>query len=118
MKVNILGTEYEIIVKAYDEEKSFKERGIDGFCDFYTKIIVICDFNTNDKWKDETQEARDIVQKETLRHEIVHAFLAESGLAYNAFVPQHSWAINEEMVDWIALQLPKIHKACEEAGCL
>lgn len=118
MKVNILGTEYEIIVKAYDEEKSFKERGIDGYCDYYSKVIVVCDLNTNDKWNDETQETRDICMRLTTRHEIVHAFLAESGLTFNAFVPQQSWAVNEEMVDWIALQLPKIHKACEEAGCL
>ena len=118
MKVNILGTEYEIIVKAYDEEKSFKEREIDGWCDFYSKKIFICDLNTNENWNDETQETRDICQKQALRHEIVHAFLAESGLTSNTFIPKGSWALNEEMVDWIALQLPKIHKACEEAGCL
>lgn len=118
MKVNILGTEYEIIKKAYNEEKCFEEKGIDGFCDFYSKIIVVCDLNTDDKWSDETQKTRDVSMQQTLRHEIIHAFLSESGLTSNTFIPQHSWAINEEMVDWIALQLPKIHKACEEAGCL
>lgn len=118
MKVNVLGTEYEIIVKAYDEEKSFKERGIDGYCDFYSKIIVICDLKTDEHWNDETQETRDISMKQSLRHEIVHAFLAESGLTSNAFIPQHSWAINEEMVDWIALQGTKIYQAWKESDAI
>ena len=48
-----------------------------------------------------------------LRHEIVHAFLYESGLDVSS-----EWARNEEIVDWIALQTPKLQKAFEEAGCL
>ena len=47
----------------------------------------------------------------------MHAFLNESGLIDNAFY-DGSWATNEEMVDWIALQMPKIVKACEEVGAL
>ena len=75
MKVNILGTEYTILIKKYDEE-------------------------------------------ETLRHEIVHAFLNESGLMDSTFAYDGGWSKNEEMVDWLAIQIPKIHKVFEEAGCL
>ena len=39
-----------------------------------------------------------IVGKKVIRHELVHAFLFESGLSVN------SWADNEEIVDWIAIQ--------------
>lgn len=43
------------------------------------------------------------------RHEIIHAFLEESGLADNS-----EWARNEEMIDWFAIQLPKIANVCEK----
>ena len=43
MKVNILGTEYTVLVKKYDEEEAFERRSIDGYCDGYTKeIVAIC----------------------------------------------------------------------------
>lgn len=57
-------------------------------------------------------------QKETLRHEIVHAFFNESGLADSSSTVEGAWAKNEEMVDWIALQGPKLCAAWKEAGCL
>ena len=38
------------------------------------------------------------------RHEIIHAFLYESGLASSC-----DWAC-EEMVDWLAIQAPKLFK--------
>ena len=44
---------------------------------------------------------------------VPHVFLFECGLAENS-----PWAQNEELVDWIAIQGPKIHKAWEEAGAL
>lgn len=50
------------------------------------------------------------LQRKTLRHEIVHAFLAESGLFNNTYNVEVGWAMNEEMVDWFAIQSPKIFK--------
>ena len=47
-----------------------------------------------------------------LRHEIVHAFLIESGMF------QASWGGNEDIVDWIALQIPKMVDAMKSVGCL
>ncbi len=44
---------------------------------------------------------------QTLRHEILHAYLFESGLDWSSRDIE-SWATNEEMIDWIALQFPKI----------
>lgn len=52
-----------------------------------------------------------------LRHEIIHAFLFESGLDGSS-MPSESWAINEEMVDWFASQHEKIHEAFRVAGAL
>ena len=55
--------------------------------------------------------------KQTLRHEIVHAFLGESGLSNNSNSID-AWARNEEVVDWFAIQGPKIYKAWQEAGAV
>ena len=42
-----------------------------------------------------------------LVHELVHAFLYESGLSINSLSPS-GWASNEEMTDWMAIQGPKL----------
>ena len=45
-KVNILGTDYEIVVKKYGDDEAFERRSIDGDCDHLLKQIVICDMTT------------------------------------------------------------------------
>lgn len=118
MRVNILGTEYDIIKKKYTEDESFDRRSIAGYCDGYSKRIVVCDMNTYKGWEHEEADTIAEAEKETLRHEIIHAFFNESGLQDSSFVYEGAWAKNEEMVDWLAIQIPKIHKAYQEAGCL
>lgn len=116
--VNILGTDYKITLKRYDEDEAFARRSIDGYCDGYLKEIVVCDMNTNPNWKKEPKKAIDVCQKEILRHEIVHGFLNESGLCDSAFTYNGAWSRCEEMVDWIALQGEKIYRAWIEAECI
>lgn len=58
---------------------------------------------------------REELIKKTLRHEIIHAFLFESGLGYDS-CPSESWAANEEMVDFFAHQSHKIFKTFEKLG--
>lgn len=116
--VNILGTPYKIIVKKYDEDESFDRRSIDGYCDSYKKEIVVCDMTTYKGWENEPKETCDQCQKQTIRHEIVHAFFAESGLTESSNSIDGPWAKNEEMVDWIAWQGEKIYRAWQDAGCL
>lgn len=65
-----------------------------------------------------TEEVRKSMEACTLRHEVIHAFLNESGLQWNSFAPENAWAKNEEMVDWIAIQAPKIFKVYQELGCV
>lgn len=117
MQVSILGTPYEIIVKEYGEEESFERRNITGFCDGYAKEIVICDAATFKGYEHESAETLIPYQACSLRHEIVYAFLFESGLAQNS-VETDAWATNEEMVDWFARQGPKIYAAWQEAVAL
>ena len=55
--------------------------------------------------------------KNTLRHEILHAYLEESGLSANSNSTV-TWAQNEEMVEWFSIQAPKIYMTYMEVGCL
>ena len=41
--VNILGTEYSIIVRKYDEDKTFKRYDANGYCSCSDHEIVLCD---------------------------------------------------------------------------
>lgn len=116
--VKILGTEYHIKKKSYKEELVFERRGIDGYCDSFIHEIAYCDLDTDDKWQYETEETKRECEKQTVRHEIVHAFLHESGLRESSHGIEHGWASDEEIVDWMGNQIPKIYKAFEEAGAL
>ncbi len=112
--VNVLGTKYEIVRLPIDEF----EGDYGGFCDPDLKRIEVLKLETVDEWKNDTKEKIAKREKLILRHEIVHAFLNESGIRDNAGHLDISWAKNEEMVDWIAIQGEKIHNAWREAGAL
>lgn len=116
--VSVLGTPYALEVKKRDDEPLFCDEGFAGYCDCHTKRIVLCDLKSHKDFKCDPEEKLLIIMKATLRHEIVHAFLDESGLQDNANAYDIAWAKNEEMVDWIALQGPKIYRAWKEAGAL
>lgn len=118
MKIDILGTEYDLSMYAYTEKSIFKDKSIDGYCDSIRKEIVICDMKTHPVFENEPVGYCNEIEKQTMRHEIVHAFFNESGLQECGLQYSGSWAKNEEMVDWIALQAPKLLKAFKEADAL
>lgn len=108
MKVKILGTEYEVIKDA--EEKDYPQlKKCDGFTDFSIKRIVVANFDKDESSVDDI----DWYKKKVLRHELVHAFIHESGLAENC-----DWARNEELTDWIAIQFEKILGVFIELQCI
>lgn len=114
MKVNILGTEYSIEYKTAEQVAEDMEAGrgeYDGYCSPYSKTIVIARQSSADA------TANRKIEQRVLRHEIIHAFLHESGLFENS-LPVDAWAMNEEMVDWMTLQFPKMLKAFEEVGAI
>lgn len=116
--VNILGTEYRIEVRKRSEDEFMRERNCDAYCSHFGKFIVIADLTEKEFFSDYEQIEIDEYRRQLLRHEIVHAFLNESGLSASASTPAGSWAKHEEMVDWIAIQFPKIMKAFQEVGAL
>ena len=101
MKVNVLGTVYKIkYIPSLD--------GRGGETDFYTKEIRISEQEAvpaaykTDNLKE--------MQRHVLRHELIHAFLFESGMDQSS-AAHEAWAVNEEMIDWMAIQMPKIMAA-------
>lgn len=108
MEAVILGTAYKVEKKKYSEEPYFEENNVCGYCDAIEKSIVYIDMQTWPGWEKEPEKKCIAAEKETLRHEVIHAFLNESGLCENSGIIGIGWAKNEEMVDWIALQFPKI----------
>lgn len=115
--LNILGTEYHIERKKYDEDLKFKEYSAAGYCNGFLKTIVLCDMSTFPNWDKEDTATIQKQEAHIYRHEIVHAYLNESGLADNSNDVE-SWARSEEIVDWIALQGQKIYNTWKEAGCI
>lgn len=103
--INILGTGYHIEYKTMTEDSNLKEA--DGYCDYTSKHIVIRAKN------DSKVENFEWLQRKALRHEIVHAFLAESGLQAN-FQHPDEFGHDETMVDWFAAQFPKISAVFDE----
>lgn len=114
-KVGILGIEYDIyFVDEFPEYLKEVGEGAGGLCNRHDRNIFIKRCND----KDMTEYGRERCEKDTLRHEIIHAYLSESGLSANASHCYTSWAENEEMVDWFAIQCPKIFETFQEVGCL
>lgn len=116
MTVSVLGTEYTIkldVDPAADNGLTNRY----GYCARISKQIVLADLKKVDGWKNETRKTIAAQNKISLRHEIIHAFLNESRLQESSSGISE-WAENEEMVDWIALQFPKILKAFKEAKAI
>lgn len=117
-KVNILGTEYRIEIHKVSEDSFMEEKGLAGYCEEENKLIVVADMSEEKYFVGMDEKAQETYRKKTLRHEIMHAFLNESGLSDDSNRFDGAWAKNEEMVDWFAIQSPKIFKVFEKLGIL
>lgn len=112
--VSVLGTTYRVsLVNKLDGDGN-----LGGFCDADLHQIKLLDLSKVEGWSKEPVMKIKAREKEIFRHEIVHAFFDESGLKFNTTNLDQRWADNEEMVDWFAIQGPKIMRAWREAGCL
>ncbi len=109
-KVNILGTEYTILFDVPEEDMP---ECSSGCMDQSIKTIKI------GKMELDRNSLQDLeaYKKKVLRHEIVHAFLYESGMWEHSGSAE-AWGADETITDWIAIQSPKLFKAFEEADCL
>ena len=87
--VNVLGVDYKVFISTPEETPILQK--CDGYIIPEVKHIYLDSKNKKHH------------QQHVLTHEIVHAFLYESGLDVE------TWANNEEIVDWISLQLYKMY---------
>lgn len=106
MKINILGTEYDFVITTDRVDSGLCE--VDGYCDFFKKHIAI-ESEYSENLPGCTKDI-DGLQRKVKRHELVHAFFFESGL--------REWAENEQLVDWVAVQFPKMLAAFQEVDAL
>lgn len=109
MEINILGNEWSITFENPQTNKFLKEN--DGYADASSKSIVIANERENSDFDDFKS-----YQKKVMRHEIIHAFMYESGIGCNYVHPRYGH--DETMVDWLAIQFSKIKEAFEKVGCL
>lgn len=115
-KINILGTAYTIEYKEYEEDTKFKDNGWAAYICEQSKKIVIGKMSTFPDNQEESEYVCQEAEKGNLRHELIHAFLSESGLSSNSSQFEGPWALNEEMVDWFAMQSIKIFDVFEKLG--
>ncbi|MCC0752617.1 hypothetical protein KGF47_18015 [Clostridioides sp. ZZV13-5731] len=108
MDVDILGTKYTIVKDCIEEKEPLMGK-YDGFMDDTVNKIMIAKMERSV----ESLEDLNFYEKQVLRHEVIHAFLSESGLKSNS-----DWARNEEMVDYFAIQFPKMLKVFIELDAL
>lgn len=115
MKVNVLGVPYELDFLEQSADPFLEEA--DGYCDHSTKRLVIRSYSKAEREEPMSLGDLDAYMKKCARHEITHVFLYESGLSINGNATD-AWPCNEEMVDWIAIQGPKLYNAWKEANVL
>lgn len=105
--ITVLGTDIQVLFRKEADDPQLEDMG--GYYDSSRNLIVV---KIPEKDKNSLGNLENW-QRKTLRHEIIHAFLYESGLDWSASTTE-SWATNEEMVDWFAIQAPKIFKVFRE----
>lgn len=110
--VMVLGQEYVIYMNVPSEEDYVLE-SCAGYCDKTERRIVIGKLSSACNLANPMQYIKYI-----LRHEIIHAFLFESGIGGDT-----TWDIDgeehpEHMVEWIGMQFPKLLKAFQEVDAL
>lgn len=102
--VRILGTPWRICIGQNDIDKRLCD--CDGFTDKTSKLMMIDDCRHKSNFDEPMLYIRKVV-----RHEIIHAFMLESGL--DECLMHEEMGEEEQMVDWFAYQYPKIRDVIE-----
>lgn len=110
--VSVLGTEYRVFLDVPETEDELLKK-YDGYCDKTSHRIAVCE-------RSQESDLDDFVEykKRVIRHEIIHAFLFESGLAGDSVWHVAGQEHPEQTVDWIACQFPKMLKAFQTVGAI
>lgn len=98
-EIDILGVEYTI---KGDNANNPKLIDSNAYCELYSKEIVYDENLKHNYYDCRSVENFEEFAKKVLRHEAMHAIFHESGCT--------EWETNEALVDFIAVQYPKIKK--------
>ena len=110
--ISVLGTDYRIFLDVPEgEDPSLKE--FLGYCDETSHLIAVCARDAQSDLDDYAQ-----LRKRIIRHELIHAFLFESGLGADSHWHADGHNHPEQTVDWFARQFPKLLEAFQQAGAL
>lgn len=110
--VDVLGTQYAIYTGVMPEYDPLLNT-CDGYHDKTCKRIAVVG-----RTPDADIQDWDAYSKSCVRHELVHAFLYESGIDANMKWDVAGQDHPEHLVSWIALQFPKMLKAFQDAGVI
>ena len=102
--VHILGTEWAIRVIHAKEDQRLGD--CDGYTDKTSKLIVVDDCRDRSNFDEPMAYIRKVI-----RHEIIHAFMLESGL--DECLMHEDMGQEEQIIDWFAYQYPKIKKVID-----
>ena len=124
--INVLGTNYEVKLmdmsadKDTDEGSFITDNDFCAFCNNYDKTIILTNLR-DEKWyptyKHLSLDAIVEAYKETLRHELFHAVFGCCGLKGNSH-SSGAFAMDEELIDFLAIQSPKIFEIFKNANIL
>lgn len=95
-QTTVCGVKYSIEYLTDEQDKDLIKAN--GYCDTVRKRIVVDKAIDND------------IRVDTLRHELIHAFLWECGM--------EKWSYNEMLVEFLHNQLPKIVELCVDMDVL
>jgi hypothetical protein len=109
--LNILGSKWKLKVLPRESDPMFAT--VDGYTDRSVRTMFVAGDSTHEM--DDLNDYEEYT-KVVKRHEIIHAFLFESGLAQDMYHP--SYGHDEQMIDHIAIQLPKMIEVFERAEAL
>lgn len=110
--VSVLGTEYRVFLDVPTSADDVLKR-CSGYCDKTAHVIVV-----GEKSEEANLIDWQMYAKQVLRHEIIHAFLFESGLGGDSVWYVDGQEHPEQMVDWLARQFPKLMAAFQKVNAL
>ena len=106
--VDVLGIPYSVNITPEADDP--KLESMDGYTDPSIKRIVISDVHRRPDDPENVQD-QDWFQRTIIRHELIHAFVVESGC-------QDALWHSEDMVRWLAYMFPRLVDAFKEAKAM
>ncbi len=97
MRVSVLGVQYAVEYRTRAQDPELEAADCDGYCDTSLKLCVARKYTAAERREPGSLKDLDAYMRKCMRHELVHAFLYESGLSINGNNAP-AWPTNEEMV--------------------